>query len=129
MAFRFRQFKVYKDAKLFRKSVHDLLRKFPSSEKYKLTDQIERACNSILLNIAEGCSRRSDMDFARFLETSSGSVNEVVAGFDAALDDGIINEEDFDVIEKKAKNIVNQLGGFARSLRRKPKDNVVSCKL
>lgn len=117
LIFRFKDFKVYKDAKQFRTTCKKMLRKFPDSEKYVMVPQIERALLSIVLNIAEGCAKRSDADFARFLETSTGSVNEVVAGFDAALDDGTITEEDFKSIEQAGANVVRQLGGFTRSLR------------
>jgi len=84
-----------------------------------MVDQIERALLSIMLNIAEGCAKKSDMDFARFLENATGSTNEVVAGFEAALDDGIITNEEFAAVEKQGASVVNQLGGFVRSLRKK----------
>lgn len=50
---------------------------FPQYEKYTLTSQLERAALSIPLNIAEGCGRFSDKDFAHFLNIALGSVNEV----------------------------------------------------
>ena len=49
---------------------------FPKSEQYELVSQIKRASYSIPMNIAEGCGRNSDADFARFLDIALGSVNE-----------------------------------------------------
>lgn len=74
--FRFREFKVYKGAIKFRMEIKILASKyFPASENYQLTDQIIRAANSIVLNIAEGADRGTDKDFALFLNRSHTSVH------------------------------------------------------
>ena len=49
----------------------------PTDEKYGLKSQICRAAVSIPSNIAEGCSRNSDMDYRRFLEIALGSTFEL----------------------------------------------------
>ncbi|MDD4287864.1 MAG: four helix bundle protein [Candidatus Peribacteraceae bacterium] len=116
--FRFRQFKVYQDAKAFRKHVIRLANKCVEQRAFDLTDQIRRASLSVVLNIAEGSAKRSDIEFARFLETSTGSVNEIVAGFDIAHDEKIISDNDYASIEREAENILMQLGGFIKSLRK-----------
>jgi four helix bundle protein len=47
------------------------------SKEFELKSQITRSSLSIPSNIAEGAERRSDMDFARFLEYSKGSCGEL----------------------------------------------------
>ena len=93
---RFRKFKVYKDALKFRSEIKILVKRhFPNHERYLLGDQIIRAVNSIVLNIAEGDDRSTDKDFANFLNKSHTSLNEVVSCLDMALmDEYITNEVD-----------------------------------
>lgn len=73
MLFRFRQFPVYNKAKEFRRNVKKLLDRLPRNE-LKLRDQIDRAVNSICLNIAEGSNRLSDKDKAHFLNQALTSL-------------------------------------------------------
>ena len=56
---------------------YKLTRDFPDEEKYGLISQMRRASVSIPSNIAEGCGRDSDKDFARFLGVSLGSSFEL----------------------------------------------------
>ena len=50
---------------------------FPKEEKFGLSLQITRASVSIPSNIAEGSSRSSEKDYARFIEISLGSAYEL----------------------------------------------------
>jgi len=56
--------------------IYSLSRNFPKDELFGLISQIRRASSSIAINIAEGCGRGSDADFARFLQISMGSASE-----------------------------------------------------
>ena len=117
--FRFREFPVYKDAREFRIGLKQLSKKkFPKDERFCLTAQLWRALDSILLNIAEGSERYSDVDFSRFLNIALTSVNEVVACLDAALDDGYTNENEHKAFLSKADIIFRQLKAFTSHVRR-----------
>ncbi|MBT8373613.1 MAG: four helix bundle protein, partial [Deltaproteobacteria bacterium] len=87
-----------------------------------LADQIQRALNSILLNIAEGSADNSDVEFARFLGISIRSVYETVAGFDIAAHYDYIDQNLNAKIEEKAHNIVKQLASFRNKLRSQATD-------
>ena len=50
---------------------------FPKEDKYGITQQLNRSGVSIPSNIAEGSSRRSEKDYARFIEISLGSSFEL----------------------------------------------------
>jgi len=73
-----------------------------------LASQIERAANSMVLNIAEGSADHSDMEFARFLGISLRSIYEVVPGFDLALLYGMISADVNDHVESKAVELIKQ---------------------
>ena len=74
MRFRFKGFKVYKDAKNFVKLCRDIVQRHIKRQDKELGSQIERALNSVVLNIAEGSADLSDAEFARFLGISIRSV-------------------------------------------------------
>ncbi|MFA4835378.1 MAG: four helix bundle protein [Dehalococcoidia bacterium] len=117
--FRFREFPVYKETRAFRLGLKALSKnKFPKAEQFCLTSQLWRALDSILLNIAEGTERYSDIDFSRFLNTALTSLNEVVACLDAALDDRYITRDEHQLYIDKAENIYRQLRAFSAKVRR-----------
>lgn len=118
MAFRFRKFKVYQDAKLLHREIVITVNKFPR-EYYYLIDQIKRSSLSIILNIAEGSSKQSDKDFNRFISISLGSVDETVAILEIAFDSNLINLKQFEKFQNELEEISNQLGAFSKSLRNK----------
>ena len=52
-------------------------KKFPDYEQTRLADQLRRASYSVVLNIAEGSSRRGSREYRKFLDTAHGSLAEV----------------------------------------------------
>jgi four helix bundle protein len=117
MRFRFKNFKVYQDSRRFCEGCRDIIEKNIKSRDRDLASQIERALNSIILNIAEGSADNSDAEFARFLGISIRSVYETVAGFDLALLYGLIVAEQNEKIESDAHELVKQLSAFRSSLK------------
>ena len=119
--FRYREFQIYQDIRKIRLEVKELTkRNFPKEVQFRLTDQLWRALDSIVLNIAEGCERGTDKDFAHFLNNSHTSLNEVVACLDLALDDSYINVETHDGLLKKFESLANQITAFRMKLLKEP---------
>ena len=56
---------------------YELTKNYPPEEKFGLTAQSRRSAVSIPSNIAEGAGRRSDAEFANFLNISNGSTSEL----------------------------------------------------
>jgi four helix bundle protein len=73
----FRRLAVWEKSHGFTLAIYQMTNSFPREEMFGLTSQIRRAASSIPTNIAEGCGRSTDLDFARFLQISFGSACEV----------------------------------------------------
>ena len=73
----FRELTVWQKAHELTLEVYRVTAHFPSAELYNLTSQIRRACSSIPMNIAEGCGRDGNAEFARFLWIAMGSSSEL----------------------------------------------------
>ncbi|HEV7779853.1 MAG TPA: four helix bundle protein [Chitinophagaceae bacterium] len=86
---------VFTVAKQFVLLCYKETRVFPTEEKFALTSQIRRAAQSVYLNIAEGCSRRSPAERKRFYEISRGSLIEVDAALDIAIELNYHSKEKF----------------------------------
>lgn len=116
--FRFRDWPVYKDARVFRINVMKVVRTFPLEEKYALSDQAKRALNSILLNLAEGANKNTDKDTRLFVNRAHCSLDEVIACTDCAVDDGYITEALQKEVLQEANALAKQLKGFSMYLSR-----------
>ena len=57
--------------------VYDMVAFIPQEEKYGMKTQMTRSATSIPANIAEGSAKRSQKDYARYVEISLGSVFEL----------------------------------------------------
>lgn len=73
----FREYDIWIDGMELVDTVYTMVAVFPSTEKYGLSSQITKSAVSIPSNIAEGASRNSEKDFARFLEIALGSAFEL----------------------------------------------------
>jgi four helix bundle protein len=88
----FRNLTVWTAARALTKDVYELTRQFPQSEQFGITSQMRRASVSICSNIAEGCGRRGDPEFRRFLDIAMGSACELECELILAVDLRLIPE-------------------------------------
>ncbi len=71
----FRQLKVWEQSHDITLKIYELTKTFPREELFSLTNQIRRASSSIPANIAEGCGRGGNKEFAYFLQVATGSIS------------------------------------------------------
>jgi four helix bundle protein len=87
------------------------------AKDYGLRDQVRRASVSIMANIAEGFGRRSDKEFANFLNMAHGSVSEVQSHLYVASDLNYINQASFDGLYSLLEEISRMTLALAQRLR------------
>jgi len=73
----YRDLKVWQLGMEITREVYQLTSGFPKDELYGLTSQIRRCAVSIPSNIAEGHSRDSSKELARFVSIAKGSLAEL----------------------------------------------------
>ena len=105
--FSYRSLIVWQKAMQFTKIVYAVVDTFPPAEKYALSDQIRRAVVSIPSNIAEGCGRTTNRDYAHFLSIARGSLYETMTQLELAESIGYIDT--IDEIESVATEISRML--------------------
>jgi four helix bundle protein len=95
MAFKFEKLKVWESAMELSGQISELTEKFPKKEMFIPTAQIQRATDSISLNIAEGSTGQTNPEFKRFLGIALRSAIEVVGCLHLAKRRNLINIEEF----------------------------------
>lgn len=96
MAFKFESLQVWQRALDLTEEVDSLTkRSFPKEETNILTSQIKKAADSVVLNIAEGCTGQSNAVFKQFLGYALRSAIEVVSCLFIGKRRKIINDTDF----------------------------------
>jgi len=120
----FRDYDIWKEGIQITKAVYLLTKDFPDQEKFGLATQLQRATVSIPSNIAEGASRKSEVDFARFLEMALGSVFELETQLIIAKELGYTNSESINELLINIYQIEKKLNSFITKIRnnsKKPK--------
>jgi four helix bundle protein len=84
---------------------------------FDLRRQIRRSSISIMANIAEGQGRRTDKDFANFLNMALGSVAETKSHMYLALDLGYVKGSEFDRVYEMLDEIGRMTFGLNAHLR------------
>jgi four helix bundle protein len=114
--FNFEKLDVWQKAIDFADLVYKETRGFPHDERFGLTNQMRRAAVSVSSNIAEGTSRMSQVEFARFVEIATGSVFEVVSQSFIGHRQSFLRDDQFRSIYVAAEEIGRMLSGLRKSL-------------
>ena len=114
--FNFEKLDVWHKAIDFANQVYVLTRTFPENERFGLTNQMRRAAVSISSNIAEGSSRASKNDYARFIEIAAGSLYEVISQANISKRQGFLSEASFATLYAAAEEQSKMLSGLKKPL-------------
>ena len=109
----FESLAVWKEARILSRDIYTLTRRYPDEEKFGIVSQMRRSCISISSNLAEGTSRISFLDQARFTEISFGSLLELLNQLILSFDLDYIKEE----ILSNLRTTIDSIGYKLNSLR------------
>lgn len=109
----FEKLDVWKLSRKLNKNIYQISEKFPYNEKFGLTSQIRRASVSVSSNIAEGSSRKSGIEQARFTEFAFGSLLEVLNQLILASDLDFINEQ----VLNNERLLIEEIGNKLNKLK------------
>ncbi|MFH1197829.1 MAG: four helix bundle protein [bacterium] len=104
---------VYKKALEFAAWVHRLLVKI--KVKNSTTDQLDRASDSIVLNIAEGNGKFTSRDRCKYFDISKGSSLESAGCLDLLFVKELIDDLDRKNGKDQLKEIVSMIVGLIKS--------------
>jgi len=82
--------KVYEAVRELTKEIYKSTNRLPTEEKFNMIQQARRAVLSVKLNLAEGSSRKSLQERKRYYEISRGSLIEIDAILETAVDLGYL---------------------------------------
>lgn len=104
--------KVYQLALKFNEFAHKVCSRLPKSD---IRDQLDRASNSIVLNIAEGNGKYSKKVRCRYFDISFGSSLESAGCLDILSISKMISSDELHTGKSMLKEIVSMLVGLIKS--------------
>src|SRR5256885_8718861 len=113
----FEKLRVWQAARDLSKAVYFTTAKFPQREIYGLVSQCNRAAISVAANLAEGSSRQSRKDQARFSEIAYGSLTELACLLVFSSDLGLLPVESEQALRDSIEHLSRQLNALHRSQR------------
>ena len=111
----FVELKVWRRSHALVLEIYRLSGQFPDDEKYGITNQLRRAAVSVPTNIAEGSKRKSNPEYARFLNVAESSLAETEYLLILARDLGLAQRERIDPL----MNEVGEIALMLNALRQK----------
>jgi four helix bundle protein len=118
--------KAHKKLVLWQKAVHlvvtvyEMTRRFPTSERFGLAAQMQRAAVSIPSNIAEGAARKGRKEYLQFVYTARGSLSELDTQLEIACQLGYLGPEESIKLQAEMDEVSRLLNGVISYLS---KDN------
>jgi four helix bundle protein len=113
---KFKELIVWQKARILVKEIYVLTSFYPSSEKFGIISQIQRAVISIPANIAEGSGRGSNKDFSRFIDMALASAFELETEIILSYDLSFISEQNLNEILPMIQEVQKMLYSFKHQL-------------
>ena len=115
----YKNLKVWKRGHTLVLLIYKLTQDFPKDETFGLINQLKRSVVSVPANIAEGAGRKTQNDFAHFLNIALGSLNESSYYILLSKDLQYIDEKNYNNLDKEINEVKAMLIALINSVRRK----------
>jgi four helix bundle protein len=112
----FRDLQVWEKAHALAFACYEATVTFPKQEMFGLVSQIRRSGASIPANIAEGCGRRGNGEFHRFLQMAMGSASELEYHLLLSRDLKFLNTSNYDRLELQVTEVKRMLAALVRKV-------------
>lgn len=126
----YKDLECYKEARLLRIFISELVKKFPVTEKFLLSAQIIDASRSVSANIAEGYGRFTFSDTRNFFIVARGSTTETMEHLATSFDEKYITDDELKTGEEKCELVFKLINGYIayldrskEQLKQQPKPN------
>jgi len=119
---RFYDLEAWKLARVLKKDVSKISKKFPVEERYSLVSQIVRSSRSFTANISEGYGRNNYKETIHFCRMARGSMEETLNHMIDAFDEEYITNEELKTLKDKVDICLKVLNGYIGYLRKNQKN-------
>ena len=116
---RFEDLDCWQEARKLTQMIYGATNQGRFKKDLRLTGQIQAAATSTMANIAEGFIRQSHKEFVQFLFIAMSSAAEVQSHLYVALDQGYIDQAQFDEIYEQVNKTAMIISGLIKYLRTK----------
>ena len=116
---------TYRDFKVWQRSMdlvvacYQVTKKFPKTEIYSLTSQLQRSAVSVPSNIAEGRGKRGTKEFLRHLAIAYGSLTELETHIQIAQRLLYVDQNESSQLLEQTAQVGRMINGLRLSLRNK----------
>ena len=117
MPFKFESLRIWHLAMDLAEEAHELTKKFPKEERFNLTDQFNRASDSIALNISEGSIGQSNLEQKKYLGYSIRSIAECITCIYKAKRRSYISNAEFDSFYRNSEILLGMTISFKSGIK------------
>ena len=124
MTYRDKKFNDFRDMPVWQKAfallidIYKIIKQFPADERFALTDDLKRAANSVVHNLAEGYGRYEARDKTRFYKISRGSAFESMSQILVAESQNYLNTKTAENLILRYKEVIEELNSLIYSLEK-----------
>jgi four helix bundle protein len=113
----FKNYDVWKLSHRLTLNIYNITKDYPKEERFQIISQMQRAAYSIPSNISEGCGRKSDKEFNRFLQIALGSAHELEYFILLSKDLNFIDENTFQKVDIEINTLKRKIYSLSVKLQ------------